>query len=252
MGRRADGPDDPLADAGDDRLFRGAADEPVELGPHGDASPGPELDAVLADAVERRPALGRIGAVDDLRIDAGADRVEDVAPRQIDGGRDRPRQIDPGLVSRDHRRRRPGDVAARQVVGGPRVPASGRPGRRPARAAIFCLDDEAVVGRFCSFMRDQFGNADLRSGEEALDPCPEEAEEDDRHEDADEQQHQDADQHHGVLRDAGEVVLELSEGGGHDVSRGVGGRPRSPGRIAERHLNCTSLGGARNRGRSPD
>ena len=54
----ADGLDDALADAGDDGLLGGAADEAVELGPHRDAGPGLELDAVLADAVERRLALG--------------------------------------------------------------------------------------------------------------------------------------------------------------------------------------------------
>ena len=52
---RADGLDDALADAGDDRLLGGPADEAVELGPHRDAGPGLELDAVLADAVEHRP-----------------------------------------------------------------------------------------------------------------------------------------------------------------------------------------------------
>ncbi len=37
---RADGLDDALADAGDDRLLGGPADQAVELGPHRDAGPG--------------------------------------------------------------------------------------------------------------------------------------------------------------------------------------------------------------------
>ena len=114
---RADGLDDALADAGDDGFLGGAADEAVELGPHRDAGPGLELNAVLADAVERRPALGRVGAVDDLGVDAGLDGVEDVAAGQVDGGGRPPRQVHAGLVGGDDRRRRLGHVAARQVVG---------------------------------------------------------------------------------------------------------------------------------------
>src|SRR5206468_2297113 len=102
--------------AGDDRLLGGAADEPFELGPHRDAGAGLELDAVLAHAVERRPALLRVGAVDDLRVHARLDGVEHVAAGQVDGGGDAPGQVDGGLVGGDDRRCRLGYVAARQVV----------------------------------------------------------------------------------------------------------------------------------------
>jgi hypothetical protein len=113
----ADGLDNTLADAGDDRLLGGATDEAVELRPHGHASTGAKLNAVLADAVERRPALGGVGAVDDLRIDARLDGVEDIATGQIDGGRGAPRQVHAGLVGGDDGRRHLGHVAARQVMG---------------------------------------------------------------------------------------------------------------------------------------
>ena len=113
---RADGLDDALADAGDDRLLGRPADQPLELGPHRHAGLGPELNAVAADGVEGLPALGRVGAVDDLRIDAGLDGVEDVAAGQVDGGGRLPRQVDAGLVGGDDRRGRLRHVAAGQVV----------------------------------------------------------------------------------------------------------------------------------------
>src|SRR5439155_26558027 len=90
--------DDTLADAGDDGLLGSTAHQTVELGAHGDAGPGLELNAVAADAVERRPPLGRIGAIDHLRVDAGLDGIEDVAAGEIDGRRNPPGQIDTGLV----------------------------------------------------------------------------------------------------------------------------------------------------------
>src|SRR5207249_9163915 len=97
----ADRFDDSLTDAGNDGFFGGAADETIQLGAHRDAGSGLELDAVLADAVQGRPTLGRIGTVNDLGVDAGFDGVEDVAAGQIDGRGDPPRQIDPGLVGGD-------------------------------------------------------------------------------------------------------------------------------------------------------
>ena len=132
----ADGLDDALADAGDDRLLGGAADQAVELGPHRDAGPGLELNAVLAHAVERGPALGRIGAVDDLGIDAGLDGLEDVAAGQVDGGGDPPGQIHAGLVGGDHGRGHLRDVAAGRGNG---LPSPALTTLTPAcTRAIFC------------------------------------------------------------------------------------------------------------------
>ena len=50
---RADGADDALAHAGDDRLFGGPADQLVQVGPHRDPGLDLQLDAVLGHAVER-------------------------------------------------------------------------------------------------------------------------------------------------------------------------------------------------------
>ena len=113
----ADGLDDALADAGDDGLLGGPADQAVELGPHRHPRPGLELDAVLADAVERLLALGRVGAVDDLGIDADLDGLEHVAAGQVDGGGHAPGQVHAGLVGGDDRGRHLRHVAARQDVG---------------------------------------------------------------------------------------------------------------------------------------
>ena len=45
----------------------GTADQPVDVGADGDPGLHLELDAVLGHAVDRLPALGRVGAVDHLR-----------------------------------------------------------------------------------------------------------------------------------------------------------------------------------------
>ncbi len=51
-GRGADGADDALADAGDDGVLGGAADEAVEVGAHGHAGLDQQADAVLGHGVE--------------------------------------------------------------------------------------------------------------------------------------------------------------------------------------------------------
>ncbi len=52
---RADGIDDALADARDDRLVGRTADQAVEVGPDGHLRLDLELNAVLGDAVDRLP-----------------------------------------------------------------------------------------------------------------------------------------------------------------------------------------------------
>ena len=84
---RADGADDAFADAGDDRLFGRAADQLVEVRPHGDAGLHLELNAVLGDGVERLAACRVLRrAVDHLGIDARLHGLEHVAAGQVDGG----------------------------------------------------------------------------------------------------------------------------------------------------------------------
>src|SRR5437588_11610345 len=95
---RANRLNDALADAGDDGLLGGTADEPIELGAHRHAGTGLELNAVLADAIERGPALRRVGAVDDLRIHADTHSINDITAGDVDGRGRLPRQIHAGLV----------------------------------------------------------------------------------------------------------------------------------------------------------
>ncbi len=83
---RADRRDDPLAHPGDDGFLGGTADEPVDVRTDRHPSLHLQLDAILGDPVDRLPALGRIGAVDHLRVHAGLDGVEDIAAGQIDSG----------------------------------------------------------------------------------------------------------------------------------------------------------------------
>ena len=130
--RAADGRDDALADAGDDRLLRGAADQPLDVRPDRHAGLGPELNAVLGHGVDGLLALFRIGAVDHLRIDAGLNRVEDIASGQVDGRGRLERQIDVGAVGGDERPHDvrhppPCQVVAFQVV---RRQLQARPARR--------------------------------------------------------------------------------------------------------------------------
>ena len=82
--------DDALAHTGNDRFFRGAADEAIQLGAHCHAGTGFELDAVLAHPVQRGPALGRIGTVNDFGVHAGSNGVEDVAAGQVNRRGDPP------------------------------------------------------------------------------------------------------------------------------------------------------------------
>src|SRR5690606_33534544 len=82
---RADGGDDALADAGDDGLLLGAADEAVEVGAHGHASLYLHLDAVLGHAVDGVAAGGGVGAVDDLGIDGGAHGLDDALAGALGG-----------------------------------------------------------------------------------------------------------------------------------------------------------------------
>ena len=80
----ADRRDDAFADAGDDRLLGGPADQPGDVGPHRYAGFHLELDAVLGHAVDRNAPGRRVRGVDDLRIHAGMDGVDDVAAGQVD------------------------------------------------------------------------------------------------------------------------------------------------------------------------
>ena len=119
---RANRADDALADAGDDRLFGGPADELPQVGADGDAGLDLQLDAVLRDAVERFAAEAARGAVDDLGVDARLHGLEHVAAGQVDGGRQLEIEIELRLAGGNQRADHQRHVAAGQVMGlqGPR------------------------------------------------------------------------------------------------------------------------------------
>ena len=113
----ADRLNDAFADASDDSFFGRPTDQALELRPDRDACSGLELNAVFANTVKSLPAFDRIGAVDDLRINAGFNCVEYVTAGQVNGGSRLPGQIDTGLMGGDNCRGCLGDVAAREVMG---------------------------------------------------------------------------------------------------------------------------------------
>ncbi|GIW71486.1 MAG: hypothetical protein KatS3mg102_1028 [Planctomycetota bacterium] len=117
--------DDALADARDDRLLGGAAHQPVDVRAHGHARHGAQLDAVLATARRGARVPGR--HVDDLGLHRTSDRVQHVAPGQVDRARALVAELDVRLGCGDQRLADPQHVAARQVVGLQRIGLDGEP-----------------------------------------------------------------------------------------------------------------------------
>ena len=83
----ADGGDDTFADAGDNRGFTGAADEPVDIRADGNAGFDFEFDTVFSDG-------GNYRRLDNFRVDAHLNCFKNVAPCQIDSGGTLERQND--------------------------------------------------------------------------------------------------------------------------------------------------------------
>ena len=105
-----DGGDDTLAHAGDDGFFPGAAYQTLDVGAHGDAGLGPQLDAVLGDG-------GDHGGLDDLGGNAHLHGLQHVAARQINGGSLFKGHFDIGALGGDERVDDAIHVAAGQIVG---------------------------------------------------------------------------------------------------------------------------------------
>ena len=118
--RRADGAHDPLAHAGDDGFLGRAAHEPVEMGANRDARLGFDADAVFGNAVDAGAAHGGVGAVDDLRVDAGLNGFQDglagALGGEVDGARPVEIEDDPGAVGHDEGQDHLGDVAAGLIM----------------------------------------------------------------------------------------------------------------------------------------
>src|SRR5687768_17080041 len=91
------------SDAGDDRFLGCTADEALDVRPHRHPRLDLELNAVLGDGVDGVAAHGGAGHVNYLRVHAGLNGLEDVAPGEIDGGGAGPGKLDARLVGGDHR-----------------------------------------------------------------------------------------------------------------------------------------------------
>jgi len=103
--------------AGDDGFFGRSADQLFEVRADGNARPGTELNAVAADGAQRSFGIGlRIGAVDDLGIDARPDGIEHVAAGQVDRGGAVEVQIDVGPMGGNDRMHDLHHVATREVM----------------------------------------------------------------------------------------------------------------------------------------
>ena len=109
-GGRTDGGDDAFADAGQDGLFAGTTDKLFDVGAHGDASFGNQLDTVFGNSGDGR-------SVDDLGVDGGLDGVEHVATGKVDGGAGLEVEVHIGFVGRNESLDDAVDAAAGQIVG---------------------------------------------------------------------------------------------------------------------------------------
>ena len=83
--------DDALAHAGKDGLLTRTTDQLRDICPHGDASLGDQLDAILGDGGDRR-------GVDHLGVYAHLHGLEDITPGEVDGGCIAEAQVDPRLI----------------------------------------------------------------------------------------------------------------------------------------------------------
>ena len=107
--RRADGRDDALADARNNRLLARAADQPLDVRAHRHARLGAQLDAVLRNRGDDR-------RFNDLRVDAHLHRLQNVAPCQVDGAGLRKIELDVRAARGNQRCNHAVEVAAREEV----------------------------------------------------------------------------------------------------------------------------------------
>ena len=180
----ADGADDALSDAGDDGFFGGAADELFEVGADGYARFDEQADTVFSHGVEEGGSLFRIRAVDDLRVDAGRNGVENIAAGEVDGGSLLETQLDVGLVGGDERLHHVNDIASGEVMRFEQVAADINPGFDGLNTGA---GDQRYRHFAQDFHPDQVVEFDRRAGPPGLYPDREHGENNRREDKADDQ-----------------------------------------------------------------
>ena len=116
-----DGGDDALADAGDDGFLAGAAHQALDVGAHGHAGLGAQLDTVLGHS-------GHGGRFNHLGQHAHLHGLEHVAAGQVDGAGGGEAQVDAGLLGGNQGVDDALDVTARQEVGFQHIGGHVQPG----------------------------------------------------------------------------------------------------------------------------
>jgi hypothetical protein len=114
---RANGGDNSLPYAGDDRFFCGPSDKLCQVSAHSHPGTDAEFDPVLGDSAKSCLGGGRIGAIDNLGIDAGLDGVEHIAAGEVDGGGTVEVEVDIGAVGRNDSTNDSRHISPGQVVG---------------------------------------------------------------------------------------------------------------------------------------
>jgi len=161
-----DGADDALADAGDDRVFRRAANEPFKIGANRDAGLDQQPDAVFRNRIKHGCALRGIGAVNDFRIHARAHRVVDIAAGKINCGSALERELDIRLVGGDQCLHDIDYVTAGEEVCLQRVGVQFQAGLDEADARIH---DQGRI-HASQLHADEVEQADARAGHPCADP----------------------------------------------------------------------------------
>ena len=153
------------------------------------ARPRLEPNSVAGDGIQGPGRSLRIGAVDDFRIDAGADRFEHVAPRQVDRLGRLPVEIDVGPMGGDQRPDDVRHVSAGQVMGLER-PRRDRidPRQTGLHGHDLAADDDGRI-HLADRHHHQLPDVDVGPGEDALNPevevAGQDCQEDDRADDDD-------------------------------------------------------------------
>ena len=148
----------------------GAADQLAKIGADRHTGPRLEPNSVTGDRIEGAGRSLGIGAIDDFRINAGANRFEHVAARQVDRLGRLPVEIDVGAMGGDERTDDVRHVAAGQVM---RLERSRRDRVSPRETGLnghdLAADDHGRI-HLADRHHHQLPDVDVGPGEDALDP----------------------------------------------------------------------------------